>query len=91
MTYAQVATSAGELDLVVGNVVTCNHPEVRINVVQMTDPGGKPTGEWLVDAHNPTRKALAVAFTVPKAFGCITARSHKASITAGASVAFSLR
>ena len=91
VTYAQVATSAGELDLVLGNVVTCDQPEVRINVVQMTDPDGEPTGQWLVDAHNPTRKTLTVAFTVPKAFGCIKTRSHKASVPAGASVTFSLR
>ena len=91
ITYAQVYAAAANVELVIGNVVTCNQPEVRLSVVQQTDAEGKPTGGWDVEAHNPTDTALQTSFAVPAAFSLMKQRSHTALLPAGETVKFTLR
>lgn len=88
--YAQMDASRSDLEVVLGNVVTCNQPEVRIFAVQDTDADGKATGKWTVMAHNPTDKALEADFAVSPAFSLIKARGHQAAIPKGSSVQFTL-
>ena len=90
-TYAQIEASRKDVGAVIGNVVTCDQPDVRIAVTQQTDADGHPTGQWRVDAHNPTLKDLSVTFTVPSAFSLIHTRNTTAAIAAGSSVQLMLR
>jgi hypothetical protein len=48
----------GSHDFAAGNLLTCHHPDVRLNL--------KRSGEaWVVDAHNPTEANLETTIVVP--------------------------
>ena len=91
LTYAQVDASRTNIEVVIGNLITCNQPEVRISIVPQTDRDGKPTGVWDAEAHNPTTQALQTEFAVPAAFSLIKQRTHSALLPAGETVKFTLR
>ena len=85
--YAQVDASRPDVEVVVGNVVTCDQPDARILVTQNTDADGKATGTWRLDLLNLTDKAMDVALAIDPAFSLIKTRTAKASVPAkGAAV-----
>jgi hypothetical protein len=88
--YAQVDAARRDLEVVVGNVVTCDQPELRLFAVQDTDADGKATGRWTITAHNPTPQQLDVAFAVSPAFSLIKTRQHRAVIAGGTTITFRL-
>lgn len=88
--YVQIPATRKDVTLVIGNLVRASHPEVRVEAMQETDDAGKPTGRWLIDAHNPSAAAVDVQFNVPPAFDFIRKRVHSATLPAGASVPFTL-
>ena len=89
--YAQLPGTKTNVTAIVGKLVRCDQPAVLIEAMQLTDDAGKPTGQWEVEAHNPTDQALAVNFTVPDAFDLIKARRHTAQIPARSSVKYTLQ
>ena len=70
------------MEVVLGNLVTCNQPELRILATQTTDADGKPTGKWRLDLFNPTDKPMDVNLAVDPAFSLVKTRALKASIPA---------
>ncbi len=52
--YAQVDAARPDIEVVVGNVLTCDQPELRILAAQDTDAEGRITGTWTIDVHNPS-------------------------------------
>jgi hypothetical protein len=80
MAYAQVDAARSDVEVVLGNVVTCDRPELRILVTQDTDADGKATGTWRVDLFNPTDKAFEANLAVDPAFSLIQTRAVKAAV-----------
>jgi hypothetical protein len=80
--YAQVDVARPGMEVVLGNLVTCNQPELRILATQTTDADGKPTGKWRLDLLNPTDKPMDVNLAVDPAFSLVKTRALKASIPA---------
>ncbi len=91
-TYAQLDAARKDVELVIGNVVTCDQPELRIAVTQETDAEGKATGQWHIELHNPLPdKALDANLTIDPAFSLIKTRAAKASVPAGGQVVLEIR
>ena len=80
--YAQVDAARPDIEVVVGNVVTCDQPDARILATQNTDADGKATGKWHVDVFNPTEKAMDLNLTVDPAFSLIKSRTTKVTVPA---------
>ncbi len=78
--YAQVDASRENIDAVVGNVVTCDHPELRILATRDTDAEGKPTGTWRLELLNPSATPIETTLFIDPAFSLIKSRTAKASI-----------
>jgi hypothetical protein len=88
--YAQTDASVKNIEIVVGNLVTCDQPELRIFATQVTDPEGKATGKWRLDLLNPTDRAMNVKLAIDPAFSLIKARTAKASVPAKGNVALKI-
>jgi hypothetical protein len=84
--YAQIDATRQNLKLVIGNVVTADHPDLRLLVTQITDRDGKPSGKWRVEAHNPTAQAITATLRVSDVFSLIRTRQNQVNIPAGTTV-----
>lgn len=80
--YAQVDAARPDTEVVLGNLVTCDQPELRILATQNTDADGKPTGTWRLDLFNPTDKPMDAALAIDPAFSLVKARALKATVPA---------
>ncbi len=90
--YAQLPSSQQATTVVIGNLVRAEHPEITIEMIQQTDAAGLPTGEWLLDAHNPTTDPIDTRLNFPAAFAEIVQTRHQQiSLPAGGSVAITIR
>ena len=88
--FAQLPSTKQDVTVIIGNLIRCDQPEVRIEAFQLTDDAGKATGTWQVEAHNPTGQELTVNFTTPAVFDLLKTRQHAEKIAAGSSVRFTL-
>ncbi len=88
--FAQLPGTKKDVTITIGNLVRCDQPEVMIEALQLTDDAGKPTGQWQVEAHNPTDQALTVNFQVLAAFDLIETKTHTEQIAPRSSVKFAL-
>jgi hypothetical protein len=85
--YVQVPTTQVGLEVVVGNVVTCDHAELRLFATQDTDSEGVITGAWTIDVHNPTTKAVETVITPTAGFDQVmSATAQKINVPAGTTV-----
>jgi hypothetical protein len=85
--YVQVAASSQNLELVMGNVLVANNPDIRITAVQNTDRDGRPTGEWLVEVHNPTPNTITTTLKRGGGFESLfKTASRSVSVPIGSSV-----
>ncbi|MHB9132576.1 MAG: hypothetical protein ACYDBB_16020 [Armatimonadota bacterium] len=89
--FVQVPGTKTKNNIIIGNIIRADQPEVLIDMLQETDGAGMPTGRWIVNANNPTGKELDVTFSIPAAFDLIQTRRHNEKIPAGAAVTFTLR
>ncbi len=80
--YAQVDAARQDIEVVIGNLITCDQPDLRILATQYTDAEGKPTGKWRVELLNPADKPMDVALAVNPAFSLIKNRTLKATVPA---------
>jgi hypothetical protein len=80
--YAQVDAARPGTEVVIGNLVTCDQPELRVLATQNTDTDGKPTGTWRVDLFNPTDQTMDAALAIDPAFSLVKARALKVTIPA---------
>jgi hypothetical protein len=85
--YVQVAASSQNLELVVGNVLVADNADIRITATQNTDRDGRPTGEWLVEVHNPTAVTITTTLKPGTGFESLfNTASRSVSVPAGSSV-----
>ncbi|MEI6424358.1 MAG: hypothetical protein WCP55_19230, partial [Lentisphaerota bacterium] len=85
--YAQIDASQKNLEFVIGNVVTCEQPELRIFATQVTDAEGKATGKWRLDLLNPSDKAVTATLKPGVGFeALLSAKPQTVSVPAGAAM-----
>ncbi|HEY3396822.1 MAG TPA: hypothetical protein VGM19_04100 [Armatimonadota bacterium] len=85
-TYTTVDLKTGPQKLYVGNVVTCNQPEMWLTLLP-----ANADGKTYVEAHNPTAGELTVQVTVPVASFLAAQQTVSATVPAGASVRLELK
>jgi hypothetical protein len=81
--YAQVDAARSNVEVVIGNVVTCDQPQLRILVTQNTDADGQPTGRWRIEVFNPTDRPVEAKLAVDPAFSLIMNRAATTAVPRG--------
>ena len=86
--YCQVPASMTHAELVVGNLLTADNPDLRITAVRETDDQGRPTGVWMVEGHNPTDRQITATVAPTPVFDLLETGGRKVTIEPKSSVDF---
>jgi len=74
--YATHDAGKGASDLVIGNIVSCNNPDLVCTLLPEGD-------KFVIDIHNPTDKPASVTISVPAGLWMIKAGTQKSTVPAG--------
>lgn len=86
--YAQTDASQKNLEFVIGNIVTCDQPELRVFATQVTDAEGNASGKWRLDLLNPSDKAVTATLRPNAGFeGLLSAKPETVTVPAGSTMA----
>ncbi|MHB9134044.1 MAG: hypothetical protein ACYDBB_23490 [Armatimonadota bacterium] len=77
--YATVDTLVGDWELFIGHPVTASHPEVIINLAQISDEA------WMLEVHNPTTEDITVNVTPSPYFTLLDWAGGQFELAAGKS------
>ncbi len=82
--YASGNTRAGDLDVYIGSLATCNHPDLRLWVVE-----DRP-GQITVTAHNPTDEEISAVVKRGAGYDRVPAFDKPVAVPAGSRVSFTI-